>query len=279
MVVTGAAGMLGTDVVAVAREHGWAVQAWGRAQLDIHDGDAVARALDGAQVVINCAAYTDVDKAEDDAETAFAVNAHGAGTVARACAEVGARLVHLSTDYVFDGTATEPYSADAPVSPVSVYGKSKAAGEQAVRDAGGDALIVRTAWLYGAHGHCFPRTIARLAGERERLSVVNDQTGQPTWTRDVADLIMRLLAAHAHRGIYHATSQGYATWWDFAHAVVQSIGASTPVDPVTSAEFVRPAPRPSWSVLSHDSLTDASVAPIGPWEQRWAAAAGDVLGA
>jgi dTDP-4-dehydrorhamnose reductase len=199
--------------------------------------------------------------------------------LAEACGAHGARLVHVSTDYVFDGSATAPYAEDAPTNPTSAYGRSKAAGEHAVRRAlPADHLIVRTAWLYGAHGGCFPKTIARVARERGGVSVVDDQVGQPTWTADVAALIDRLVEAHVPSGTYHATSSGQCSWFDFAREVVAAAGLDPEiVAPTTSAEYVRPAPRPAYSVLGHAALARVGVAPIADWRDRWAAAAPQVL--
>ncbi|MET3975708.1 dTDP-4-dehydrorhamnose reductase [Cellulosimicrobium sp. 4261] len=279
--VTGAGGMLGAEVVALLRAGGEPVRALDRAALDVTDGDAVARALAGADVVVSCAAYTAVDAAETDEATAFAVNAVGAQHVARAAARHGARLVHVSTDYVFDGgpaVVGVPYAEDAPLAPRSAYGRTKAAGEWAVRTEHPDALVVRTAWLYGAHGVCFPRTIARVARERGALEVVDDQVGQPTWARDLADLVVRLVRSAAPGGVYHGTSQGQASWWDLAREVVAAAGLDPAiVRPVPSVASARPAPRPAWSVLGHEALRRAGVEPVGGWRERWVVAAADVL--
>ena len=185
----------------------------------------------------------------------------------------------MSTDYVFDGAATTPYDEDATIAPASAYGRTKAAGEEAVRAAlPGRHYVVRTAWLYGAHGSCFPKTMARLVRERGSVSVVDDQVGQPTWTVDVADLIVRLVQADASPGSYHATSSGQCSWFDLARAVVASAGLDeAAVTPTDSSAFVRPAPRPAYSVLGHDALVRAGVAPIGHWRERWTAAAAAVL--
>jgi len=186
--------------------------------------------------------------------------------------------VHISTDYVFDGSAQAPYEQDAPIDPRSAYGRTKAAGEWAVRAECPDHLIVRTAWLYGAHGPCFPKTIARVARERGGLDVVDDQLGQPTWTYDLADLVHRLVVARVPAGTYHGTSSGSTSWHLFAQAVVGAAGLDPEiVRPTTSEAFVRPAPRPAYSVLGHASLEEVGVAPIGAWDARWTAAAGSVL--
>lgn len=278
--VTGAAGMLGTDLVATLRERGHDVTAVTRADLDLLDPAAVDDAVAGHDVVANCAAWTAVDDAETHEQEAAAVNATAPRLLAAACREHGARLVHVSTDYVFAGDATSPYAEDAPVAPRSAYGRTKADGERAVREELPDAhLVVRTAWLYGAHGGCFPRTIARVARERGSVSVVDDQVGQPTWTLDVARLVADLVEAGASAGTYHATSSGQCSWFDFAREVVAAAGLDRDVvQPTTSADFVRPAPRPSYSVLGHGNLDRAGVAPIGDWSERWQAAAPVVLG-
>jgi dTDP-4-dehydrorhamnose reductase len=271
--------MLGTDLVSVLRARGEEVTPLVRADLDLLDEAAVAAAVAGHDVVVNSAAWTAVDDAEEHEREALAVNAEVPRLLARACAEHGARLVQPSTDYVFDGAASTPYDEGAPTAPVSAYGRTKAAGEQAVRDELPDRhLVVRVAWLYGAHGACFPRTIVRVARERGAVSVVDDQVGQPTWTRDVADLVCRLLDADAPAGTYHATSSGQCSWFDFARAAVTAAGLDPEtVTPATSAAFVRPAPRPAYSVLGHDALARLGVTPIGDWAERWALAAPDVL--
>lgn len=288
--VTGAGGMLGADVVTAFLEADHEVTALARADLDVTDGAAVATAVTGHDVVVNCAAWTAVDDAETHEAAAFAVNAVGAQHVARAARAAGARLVHVSTDYVVGDVPgppagpggverRRPLPEDVPLAPASAYGRTKAAGEWAVRAECPDALVVRTAWLYGAHGPCFPRTIARLAGERDALSVVDDQHGQPTWTVDVAALVLRLLSARPEPGTYHATSAGWTTWFGFAGEVVAAAGRDPDmVSATTTAEFPRPAARPTWSVLGHDRLKTAGVAPIGPWRERWEAAAPEVLG-
>ncbi|WP_265521822.1 dTDP-4-dehydrorhamnose reductase [Oerskovia flava] len=292
-VVTGAGGLLGTELVGLLAARGASHEALTRSAVDITDAPAVARAVAGADVVVNCAAYTDVDGAEAHEADAFAVNAVGPQVLARATARTGARLVQVSTDYVFDGgdlDGSEPdgegrarpgYAETDLAAPRTAYGRSKLAGEWAVRAEHPDALVLRTAWLYGRHGACFPRTIARAAATRDRLDVVDDQVGQPTWARDVADLMVRLVAARAPAGTYHATSSGRGSWFDLARAVVASEGRTSTslaaVHPTTSDAFVRPARRPPFSVLGHDALRAVGLAPIGDWRERWELAASDVL--
>ncbi|NTW38590.1 MAG: dTDP-4-dehydrorhamnose reductase [Cellulomonadaceae bacterium] len=277
--VAGASGMLAQDLVPLLRRGGHEVVALGRDDLDITDPAAVDRAVGAlgvVDVVVNCAAFTAVDAAESEEASAFAVNAMGAAVLARAARMAGARMVHVSTDYVFDGRATTPYSEGSPLAPRSAYGRTKAAGEWAVRAEAPDHLVVRTAWLYGAHGACFPRTIARLAVERGSLDVVDDEVGQPTWTVDLAHLIERLVTTGAAPGTYHGTSSGRTSWFGFARAVVEAAGLDPQIiSPTTSAAFARPAPRPAFSVLGHDACAELA---IGDWEDRWKQAAPQVLG-
>ena len=283
--VTGAEGMLGRDLMSgLARVPGADARPTDRRALDVTDlasvRSAVRDAVGRGDVVVNCAAWTDVDGAEEHEEAATLVNGTGAGNLAVACAEVGARLVQVSTDYVFAGDATAPYPEGAPHGPLSAYGRSKTAGETAVRSAlPDDHLIVRTAWMYGAHGRCFPRTIVGAARARGSLSVVDDQVGQPTWTRDVVDVVLRLVAAEAPAGTYHATSSGWTSWWGFAREVVASAGMDPEiVASMPSTALVRPAARPAWSVLGHDALASLGIEPIGDWRERWQVAAAEVLG-
>ncbi|WP_445262920.1 dTDP-4-dehydrorhamnose reductase [Pseudokineococcus sp. 1T1Z-3] len=270
--------MLGREVVDLLRAQGRVVRGLTRAQLDVSDAGACRTALEGADVFVNAAAWTAVDAAEEHEAEAFAVNAQAAAHLGRAASDVGARLVHVSTDYVFDGRADAPYAEGAVTGPRSAYGRTKLAGEWAVAATCPDHVLLRTAWLYG-DGPCFPRTIARLLGQRETISVVEDQHGQPTWTRDVAGLLVRLVDAEVQSGTYHATSGGRATWRDLAQEVARSLGADPArVLATTSADFPTPAERPAWSVLGHDALAAAGVEPIGEWRDRWAAAADLVLG-
>ncbi len=278
--VVGANGMLGQDLVVAIDAAGHDVRGVDRESIDITDPASVATVVTAGafDVVANCAAWTAVDDAESHESAAFAVNAVGPALLARASRDAGTRLVQISTDYVFSGDATTPYPEDAPAAPRSAYGRTKAAGEWAVRAEHPDHLLIRTAWLYGANGPCFPKTIARLAATHDEVSVVDDQVGQPTWTVDLAGLILRLVESGAPAGTYHGTSTGSVSWFEFARTVVTAAGRSADkVRPTTSEAFVRPAPRPAYSVLGHDALTSAGVAPIGDWAQRWAAASAAVL--
>ncbi len=263
--ITGASGMLGRDLQRALA--GREVTALDRAALDITDPAAVEAAVAGHDVVINAAAYTNVDGAETDEETAFAVNATGPGVLAAAAAKHGARLVHVSTDYVFRGDAASPYAEGADHDPISAYGRTKAAGEKAVRDTLPDAsYIVRTAWLYGADGPNFAKTMARLAATKPEVSVVSDQLGQPTYSADLAAQIVALIDAGAPAGIYHGTNAGVASWYDFAKQIFRLAGFDPEnVKETDSSAFVRPAPRPAYSVLGHDAWANAAVPPMRPW--------------
>lgn len=272
--VTGARGMLGRDLEAALA--GRPVTLLGRADLDVTDPEAVADAVHGHDVVVNAAAYTAVDAAETDEATALAVNGTAVGHLAQAAAASGAKLVQVSTDYVFDGTATEPYSEDAPLAPVSAYGRTKAEGERLARAAHPDGtFVVRTAWLYGQHGPNFATTMLKLAASRETVSVVEDQVGQPTWTADLAQQIVALVDSGAPAGVYHGTASGRGSWFDFARAVFEEAGLDPErVLPTDSSAFVRPAPRPAFSVLGHDAWAAAGLAPMRPWREALTAAAG-----
>lgn len=263
--VTGAGGMLGQDLLAAL--DGREVTSLTRSDLDVTDLDAVRAAVAGHDVVINAAAYTKVDDAESDEEAAFAVNATAAGHLATATAEAGAILVQVSTDYVFDGTATTPYAEDTPLAPVSAYGRTKAEGERLIaRENPGRSYLVRTAWLYGAGGPNFAATMLKLAAQRDQLSVVDDQVGQPTWTLDLAKKIVELVDAGAPFGTYHGTNSGQGSWFDFARAVFAGAGLDPErVLPTDSSSFQRPAPRPAYSVLGHDAWRAAGLAPMRDW--------------
>ncbi|MCS5487467.1 dTDP-4-dehydrorhamnose reductase [Curtobacterium sp. C1] len=270
--ITGAAGMLGQDMQQALA--GRDVTALSRADLDVTDASAVSAAVAGHDVVINSAAYTKVDDAESHEDDAYAVNARGPAVLAAAAVEVGARIVHVSTDYVFDGTGTAPYAEDAPLAPIGAYGRTKAAGEEAIRRIAPDSsYIVRGAWLYGEHGPNFAKTMLRLAGSHETVSVVTDQVGQPTWTADLARQIVAMLDADAPAGTYHGTNAGSASWFDFTKAIFAEVGLDPDrVLPTDSSAFVRPAPRPAYSVLGHDAWSRAGLDPMRNWREALAAA-------
>jgi len=267
--VTGAGGMLGRDLVALLERGGETVTGLTRQQLDVTDAAAVNGAVLGLKpdVVVNCAAWTAVDDAEAHEGDALEVNGRGAANIAAACASSGARMVQMSTDYVFDGTARRPYAEDDTPAPRTAYGRTKLAGEEAVRGRLPEAgFVVRTAWLYGAHGPNFVRTMIRLARDRPEVRVVDDQHGQPTWTADVASLIIGLIQAAASPGIYHATSSGQTTWFGLAQEVFRLLGANPArVTATASSALARSASRPAYSVLGHDGWARAGIAPITDW--------------
>jgi dTDP-4-dehydrorhamnose reductase len=280
LLVPGGRGQLGTDLAALGARIG-TVRAPGSAELDITSDTAVRTAItnlvDDARIagrhpiVVNAAAYTAVDAAETDEATAHLVNAHGPAVLAMACAAAGVPLIHVSTDYVFAGDADHPYEPDDPTDPRSVYGHTKLAGEQAVLSATDDAWVVRTAWIYGAAGGNFVKTIAKLEGQRDTLSVVDDQRGSPTWSADLAAGLLDLATAIADGRppagrVLHRTGGGETTWFGLARAVFEELGADPArVHPCTTADFPRPAPRPAYSVLSDRTWLAAGLVPAVPW--------------
>ncbi|MET9971287.1 dTDP-4-dehydrorhamnose reductase [Streptomyces sp. NPDC006356] len=269
--VTGAGGMLGHDVVEELRSRGEQVAGLTHAALDVTSPDAVDRAFAAyhPEVVVNCAAYTAVDDAEQDEARALRVNGDGPGLLAHTCVAYEARLIQVSTDYVFAGDAQAPYPENHPPAPRTAYGRTKLAGERAVLDelpAAG--TVVRTAWLYGVHGRSFVRTMIGLEASRDTVDVVDDQRGQPTWTADVAATIadLGLRAGGDATGVVHATNAGEATWYDLAREVFAHLGADPDrVRPVTSDAFPRPAPRPAYSVLAHGRRQRLGLAPARDW--------------
>jgi dTDP-4-dehydrorhamnose reductase len=277
--VTGAQGQLGSDLQQVLVEAGYApgaVHAVGSAALDITDRTAISAVFAefAPTVVLNAAAYTAVDAAETDEERAFAVNATGPALLAAEAARSGARLIHVSTDYVFDGTAARPYEVDDPTGPRSAYGRTKLAGELAVRELAPEhGYVVRTAWVYGAAGANFVKTMTRLQGSHDTVSVVDDQRGSPTWSADLARGLVELAGSTAAPGTYHCTNAGDTTWWGFTRAIFTELGADPDrVLPTTSEAFVRPAPRPAYSVLSGRAWSEAGLTPLRPWRAALAAA-------
>jgi dTDP-4-dehydrorhamnose reductase len=265
IVITGAGGMLGRDVAEAAGAAGHAAVLLARADLDVADAEAAAGRIAAAapDAIVNCAAWTDVDGAEAHEAEALAVNGQGAGNVARAAAAAGAFLVHVSTDYVFDGAADRPYVESDPVAPLGAYGRTKLAGEQAVAGSGADAAIVRTAWLFGVHGRNFVDTMLRLGAERDEVSVVTDQVGCPTWTGHLASALVTVAGRKAG-GLHHIAGAGRCSWHGFTQEIFRQAGLACAVRETTAASFPRPAPRPAWSVLGSER-PDAVVLP--PWEQ------------
>jgi dTDP-4-dehydrorhamnose reductase len=245
------------------------VSGFDRAEFDITDLDSVRSVLTDFDVVINCAAWTAVDDAEEKEPAALAINGDGPKNVAIVCKEIGAKLVHISTDYVFSGDATSPYAEDALVGPKSAYGRTKLAGEIAIRETLPlDHYIVRTAWLYGQHGPNFIKTMLNLEKTKDTISVVDDQIGQPTWTKDLVSQIIEMVDVKVPAGTYHGTSSGQTSWFGLTQIIYESIGSDPKrVLPTTTDAFPRPAPRPAYSVLGHDKWTTVGMSPIRNWDQ------------
>jgi len=248
-----------------------------RAQADLARPESVRKAIESLEpdVVINAAAYTAVDRAESEPELAQIINADAPAAMARACAASGAWLIHYSTDYVFDGTAGEPYEEDTAVSPINVYGRTKLAGEQAIRDIHQRHLIFRTSWVYSNHGRNFLNTMLRLAGERDELNIVCDQIGSPTYAGSIAEATDRIVAlldtggrADDRAGTYHMTCAGRTSWYDFARSIFELDGRldGIRVNPIPTSEFPTPARRPSFSVLSNEKLLRVFSVRLPPWD-------------
>jgi len=252
ILITGAGGMLGSDVCRAANAAGLEVVALDHAALDVTDADAVESVVGHARpgAVVNCAAWTDVDGAESSLDAALVANRDGAGNLARAAAANGAWTVHVSSDYVFDGTKSEPYVESDAVNPLSAYGRSKLEGELAVASGAPDShTIARSSWLFGVDGRCFPKTILRLASEREELTVVDDQVGCPTFTGHLAAALVELVVGERPAGVVHVAGGGQCSWFEFASQIVESAGLACRVTPGKTAELDRAAPRPAYSVL------------------------------
>jgi dTDP-4-dehydrorhamnose reductase len=262
ILVVGANGMLGRDLMALIGDPARGVDI---DEIDITSLESTERIIRTLkpEAVINCAAYTDVDGCETNAEKAMQVNGEGVAHLAMATREIGARLVHVSTDYVFDGSKGSPYVEDDAPCPLGVYGESKLAGELNAAF-NPDHLIVRTQWLYGLHGKNFVETMLRLAVEKDEISVVDDQVGSPTWTVDLSHAVLALLKG-GHRGVYHAANSGFCSWNEFARAIFEEAGLSVKVNGMTTAELNRPARRPLYSTLDCSKLEqDARFRPQ-PW--------------
>jgi dTDP-4-dehydrorhamnose reductase len=269
--ITGAGGMLGRDLVNCLEREGEDVTGHHRGELDITDTPTVRAALQRRKptVVVNCAAWTAVDDAETHEAAALQVNGRAVVDLAAACADRGTALVQVSTDYVFDGRSTRPYDEEDLPSPRTAYGRSKLAGERAVLEQLGEGgYVVRTAWLYGAYGPNFVRTMIELESRLPTVEVVDDQRGQPSWTVDVARQIVALVRSGTAGGVYHATSSGETTWFGLAREVFSLLGADpSRVRAITSSAHPRPAARPTYSVLGHEGWAKANIRPIGDWRR------------
>jgi dTDP-4-dehydrorhamnose reductase len=256
VIVTGAGGQLGWELARSAPDS-WDCVALGREQLDISDAAAVKHCLQEQQpaLVINAAAYTAVDRAESEPGLAQRINGDGPGHLAAACAGIDARLLHISTDFVFDGQASRPYLPEAPTAPLGEYGRSKLAGEQAVAAALPNALVVRTGWVYSAQGANFVKTMLRLMAERDQLAVVSDQVGTPTWAAGLARALWQAARHPALRGTYHWSDAGVCSWYDFAVAIAEEgvatglLARQPAIRPIPASDYPTPAERPAYSVL------------------------------
>lgn len=272
ILVTGAAGQVGGEIAPRLAALGHDVVATDRKALDLADPAAIVDALERVQpeVIVNAGAYTAVDQAEREREAAFAINAVAPGVLAAEAKRRGALLVHFSTDYVFDGRATTPYAEDDATAPLSVYGASKLAGEQAVLGSGADALVFRTSWVYGLTGRNFLRTIRRLAAERDELRIVADQRGVPNWSAEIARAVVRVLALgdalRERRGLYHLSSTGDTTWHGFAQAIVGDVDKPR-VLPITTADYPTPAQRPAYGVLGTARFEASFGFALPPWRE------------
>ena len=270
--VTGASGQLGRETVLALQAAGKDVVGVGRKELDFSRPDAVAEGIAAHQAdwVINCAAYTHVDKAEEERQQALLVNRDSARAVAEGVASYGGRLLHVSTDFIFGGEQSHPYAEDDAANPLGVYGQSKWAGEQAVQAVMADAVILRTAWGYGVHGHNFVKTMLRLAAQRDELRVVDDQIGTPAWTADITRALLSLIEADA-TGVFNFTSEGVASWYDFASAIIanaRDLGLPLKVkkiSPIPTVDFPTPATRPAYSVLSKVKIRQTLDYPVPHW--------------
>ncbi|WP_040204252.1 dTDP-4-dehydrorhamnose reductase [Neobacillus jeddahensis] len=267
VLVTGAEGQLGSDLVLSLKMEGYKVYGLGKSQLNISNLDEVNKIV--AQIVpdiiIHCAAFTHVDLAEINVDQAFLVNGIGTRNIAIAADHINAKLIYISTDYVFDGQSSTPYHEFSPVSPINQYGHSKLAGENFVRDFHSRFFIIRTSWVYGKQGNNFVKTMLMLAKEKDELRVVNDQIGCPTYTMDLAQCINQLMETSKY-GTYHVSNSGYCTWFEFAKEIFQQSNLSPHLIPCSTEEFPRPAPRPKYSIMDHLSLRINDFDPMPHWK-------------
>lgn len=274
ILITGTNGQLGQELHEHLSDKSYNITALSREKLDLANPDNIRQVLQEVKpdLVINSGAYTAVDKAESEEEIAFAINGKAPGILAEEVNKIGGRFIHVSTDYVFDGTASQPYLESEETNPLGVYGKSKLAGEKAIQEVGGEYMILRTAWVYGVGGKGnFVKTMLRLGGEREEIRVVCDQIGSPTWTGDLAEAINRLVELKWEPGIYHYTNSGVASWYDFSVAIFEEAKQrSFPIKvervvPITTSEYPTPARRPAFSVLSSKKIS----AVLGSHPPHW----------
>lgn len=272
VVVTGVAGQLGQDVMKELARKNHQACGTDRTQLDItNEEDVIAYISDvKPDVILHCAAYTNVDAAEENEDLAYQINAAGTEYLAKAAKLTGAKMLYISTDYVFDGTATEPYEVDEPTKPLGAYGRTKLAGEQLLQKHVDEFFIVRTAWVFGVYGNNFVKTMIRLGKERGEVGVVHDQVGSPTYTVDLARFMVELMETDKY-GIYHATNSGICSWYEFAVEIFNQAEMNVKVNPLTSDQFPRPAARPNYSVLSKKMIEKQGLKPLRDWKEALAA--------
>lgn len=270
ILVTGANGQLGNEFRVLANKFPWAHFIFvGREELPIEDREQVIQffAVHQPSYCINCAAYTAVDKAESDKETAFRVNATATGILAAACTQFHTRLIHISTDYVFDGQSPAPYTEEDTTNPVNYYGESKLRGEELCIQNNPDAIIIRTAWVYSAFGNNFVKTMLRLMKEKASLNIVNDQVGAPTYAADLAELIMHIIeSGQWYAGIYHYSNTGKISWYNFAEAIKEISGSACQLQPIPSSQYPTPAKRPSFSLLNTTKIKKTFSIDIPDWK-------------
>ena len=267
ILITGSNGMLGHDLIEALKDNHELVLTTSRT-LDITDKEQVFDFIsqNKPDIVINSAAYTDVDGCEENQDLAYSVNGEGVKNLAFACREADSALLHISTDYIFNGENTRPWVEDDEIGPISVYGKSKLKGEQAILEILDKFFIVRTAWLYGVNGRNFPKTMLELAENHSQITVVYDEVGTPTYTPDLAKAISQLIETE-HYGIYHITNSGSCSWCEFARYIFEVVGKDVEVIPVTAAEFARPAPRPHYSVLENRNWIEKGFEPLRSYKE------------
>lgn len=267
VLVTGVSGQLGFDIFSQLKSKGIECVGTNPQDFDITNEDEVFEYINkiSPTVVVHCAAYTAVDNAQDEEELCRLINVNGSENIAKACAKLDAKILYISTDYVFDGEGIEPFETNSKTNPLNVYGKSKLDGEKAVLENCKNSFILRTSWVFGENGMNFVKTIIRLASERDKISVVNDQIGSPTYTKDLAVLICDMINTSKY-GVYHATNEGYCTFAQFAKEIVKSSGYNTQVIEITSDEFGAKANRPKNSRLSKKSLDDAGFSRLPDWQ-------------
>ncbi|MDH2881571.1 dTDP-4-dehydrorhamnose reductase [Bacillus cytotoxicus] len=274
VLVTGAKGQLGQDILRLLENSPWEVFGFGREELDITDKEQVNNRVFTIQpnIIIHTAAYTQVDQAESDEQTAFKVNGEGTKYMAQAAEKIGAKFCYISTDYVFDGTKNEPYKIDDQTNPQTVYGKSKLAGEQYTQKYCSKYFIVRTSWVFGLYGNNFVKTMLHLATDKEKLGVVHDQIGAPTYTNDLARFIVELVQSNKY-GVYHASNSGVCSWYEFAKEIFKQANINITVNPLSTEEFPRPATRPKYSVLDKGMIQQNGFNEFPHWKE----ALGDFL--